>query len=229
MGRRPELQQALRALRSGERAGVLLHGQGRLGKSSLAARIADRCPDLAVAVVFGDYSALAILDAIAAAVRANPAARQLIEARLPRGAAAARSGRGGAGRSAGRAVRPGRRGGQRPLLLIIDDLEQILVPDPAGPHRVAPGACAGAGGGAAGVRPGRDRQPAAGHQPVHLHAGRAGGPAGAGAAAAAVGGGAAQAAAPAAGADPRRSGWPSGPGWRPGRWRSAGATPACRT
>ena len=28
--------------------------------------------------------------------------------------------------------------GQRPLLLIIDDLEQILVADPAGPHRVAP-------------------------------------------------------------------------------------------
>jgi hypothetical protein len=55
VGRRPELQQALRALRSGQRAGVLLHGQGRLGKSSLAARIADRCPDLAAAVVFGDY------------------------------------------------------------------------------------------------------------------------------------------------------------------------------
>ena len=65
VGRRPELQQALRALRSGERAGVLLHGQGRLGKSSLAARIADRCPDYAVAVVFGDYGALAILDAVA--------------------------------------------------------------------------------------------------------------------------------------------------------------------
>ena len=57
VGRRPELQQALRALRGGQRAGVLLHGQGRLGKSSLAARIADRSPDLAPAVVFGDYSA----------------------------------------------------------------------------------------------------------------------------------------------------------------------------
>ena len=68
-GRRPELQQALKALRSGRRAGVLLHGQGRLGKSSLAARIADRCSDLAVAVVFGDYGPLAILDAVTAAVR----------------------------------------------------------------------------------------------------------------------------------------------------------------
>jgi tetratricopeptide (TPR) repeat protein len=70
VGRRQELQRVLRALRSGERAGVLLHGQGRLGKSSLAARIADRCPEFAAAVVFGDYSALAILDAVAAAVRA---------------------------------------------------------------------------------------------------------------------------------------------------------------
>ena len=178
MGRRPELQQALRALRSGERAGVLLHGQGRLGKSSLAARIADRCPDYAVAVVFGDYSALAILDAVAAAVRANPAARQLIEARLPEV------------RQRPEAIEAvlidlltgpcaqAGDGGQRPLLLVIDDLEQILVADPAGPHRVAPGACAGAGRGAAGVRPGRDRQPPAGHQPVHLHPRRAGGPAG---------------------------------------------------
>ena len=63
---------------------MLLHGQGRLGKSSLAARVADRCPEFAVAVVFGDYGALGILDAVAAAVHANPAARELIEDRLPR-------------------------------------------------------------------------------------------------------------------------------------------------
>ena len=138
VGRRPELQQALRVLRSGERAGVLLHGQGRLGKSSLAARIADRSPDLAVAVVFGDYGPLAILDAIAAAVRANPAARQLIESRLPE----VRQ-RPGAVEAvlvdllAGPCAQADG-GGQRPLLLVIDDLEQILVPDPAGPHKVKP-------------------------------------------------------------------------------------------
>jgi len=138
VGRRPELQASLRALRSGERAGVLLHGQGRLGKSSLAARIADRCPDYAVAVVFGDYGALAILDAIAVAVRANPAARQLIESRLPEvrrrpeaiEAVLVDLLTGPCAQAGGE--------GQRPLLLIIDDLEQILVPDPAGPHRVAP-------------------------------------------------------------------------------------------
>jgi tetratricopeptide (TPR) repeat protein len=137
VGRRPELQRALRALRSGERAGVLLHGQGRLGKSSLAARIADRCPNQAVAVVFGDYTALAILDAVADAVRTNPPARELIEQRLP----LVRQ-RPEAVEAvlvdllAGPCAQAG--DGQRPLLLIIDDLEQILVADPAGPHRVAP-------------------------------------------------------------------------------------------
>jgi len=138
VGRRPELQQSLRALRSGQRAGVLLHGQGRLGKSSLAARIADRCPDYVVAVVFGDYGALAILDAVASAVRANPAARQLIQVRLPE----VRQ-RPEAIESVlidlltGPLAQAGE-DGQRPLLLVIDDLEQILVADPAGPHRVAP-------------------------------------------------------------------------------------------
>jgi hypothetical protein len=127
VGRRPRLQ----------RAGVLLHGQGRLGKSSLAARIADRCPDRAVAVVFGDYSALAILNAVTDAVRTNPAARDLIERRL-----------------SGVRERPETIGavlidllsgpcahacdGQRPVMLIIDDVERILVADPVGPHRVAP-------------------------------------------------------------------------------------------
>ena len=138
VGRRPELQAALRALRSGDRAGVLLHGQGRLGKSSLAARIADRSPDYAVAVVFGDYGALAILDAVSMAVRANPTARQLIESRLPE----VRQ-RPDAVEAvlvdllAGPLAQAGE-GGQRPLLLIVDDLEQILTPDPAGPHRVKP-------------------------------------------------------------------------------------------
>ncbi|MEV6499322.1 CHAT domain-containing protein [Streptomyces prunicolor] len=138
VGRRPELQHTLRALRGGQKVGVLLHGQGRLGKSSLAARIADRHPNRAVAVVFGDYSPSAILDAIADAVAANPAARSLIEARreevrqqpdllkallidLLAGPCAQELDD----------VR-------KPLLLIIDDLEQILTANPDGPHRVDP-------------------------------------------------------------------------------------------
>ncbi|MEU5294058.1 CHAT domain-containing protein [Streptomyces umbrinus] len=139
VGRRPELQQTLRVLRGRQKAGVLLHGQGRLGKSSLAARIADRHPNRAVAVVFGDYTPTALLDAIADAITANPDARSLIEARrvevlqhpdrlrpllidLLAGPCAQRLD----------SVR-------KPLLLIIDDLEQILTANPDGPHRLAPG------------------------------------------------------------------------------------------
>ncbi|GAA0430645.1 hypothetical protein Aca07nite_39520 [Actinoplanes capillaceus] len=139
VGRRQEMRQALRVLRGGERAGVLLHGQGRLGKSSLAARLADRFPDRAVAVVFGDYTALGVLDAIMTAVQDNPAARAMIEARR----AEVRD-RPEALRwilvdlLAGPCTQNGD-GHQRPLLLIIDDLEQVLEPRPDGPHRVAAG------------------------------------------------------------------------------------------
>ncbi|SHM48262.1 CHAT domain-containing protein, partial [Actinacidiphila paucisporea] len=138
VGRRPELQQALRALRGGQKAGVLLHGQGRLGKSSLAARIADRHPNRAVAVVFGDYSPAAILDAVAYAVAANPAARALVEERRAEV------------RQQPDRLKPlliDLLAGpcaqelddvRKPLLLIIDDLEQILTADPDGPHRLDP-------------------------------------------------------------------------------------------
>ncbi|MBW6437435.1 CHAT domain-containing protein [Actinoplanes hulinensis] len=135
VGRRPELQRALRALRSDGRAGVLLHGQGRLGKSSLAARIADRRPDLTPAVVFGDYSPTAILDAVAEAVKTNPAARDLIEHRREDV------------RERPEALEPlltdllsgpcaQTDTSQRPLLLIIDDLEQILEIEPQGLPKV---------------------------------------------------------------------------------------------
>ncbi|GGN83953.1 hypothetical protein GCM10010112_62820 [Actinoplanes lobatus] len=137
VGRRPELQRALRVVRGQDKAGVLLHGQGRLGKSSLAARICDRSPQLAPAVVFGDYSAAAILEAVDEAVRADKDARDLIQERRPEvrdrpealeqllidllsGPCAQANGR------------------HRPLLLVIDDLEQVLAPDPNGPHRVDP-------------------------------------------------------------------------------------------
>ncbi|MFD3600378.1 CHAT domain-containing protein [Streptomyces sp. NPDC058656] len=139
VGRRPEMQHTLRALRGGQKAGVLLHGQGRLGKSSLAARIADRHPNRAVAVVFGDYTPTAILDAIADAVAANPDARTLIEARRVEV------------RQQPERLKPllvDLLAGpcaqelddvRKPLLLIIDDLEQILTANPDGPHRLDPG------------------------------------------------------------------------------------------
>nr|WP_244883503.1 CHAT domain-containing protein [Streptomyces zhihengii] len=138
VGRRPEMQRALRALRGGERGGVLLHGQGRLGKSSLAARIADRHPHRDVAVVFGDYSAGALLDAVADAVTANPEARALIEG----GRAEVRE-QPDRLRTlltdllAGPCAQE-RDDVRKPLLLIIDDLEQILIADQNGPHRLDP-------------------------------------------------------------------------------------------
>ena len=118
VGRRPELQQALRALRSGERAGVLLHGQGRLGKSSLAARIADRCPDLAVAVVFGDYGGAGHPGRDSCGGAHQPGRPGADRVAAAGGAAAAGGDRGGADRPAGRAVRPGRR--RRPAAAAAD-------------------------------------------------------------------------------------------------------------
>ncbi|MCX3286230.1 CHAT domain-containing protein [Streptomyces sp. NEAU-H22] len=138
VGRRPEMQRTLRALRGGKKAGVLLHGQGRLGKSSLAARIADRHPNRAVAVVFGDYTPTAILDAITDAVTTNPDARTLIENRRVEV------------REQPERLKPlliDLLAGpcsqelddvRKPLLLIIDDLEQILTVNPDGPHWLDP-------------------------------------------------------------------------------------------
>jgi hypothetical protein len=51
VGRRRELQQALRILAGSDHAGVLLHGLGRTGKSSLAARLVSRRQELTLAVV----------------------------------------------------------------------------------------------------------------------------------------------------------------------------------
>lgn len=78
VGRRRELQTGLRVLREGEHAGLLIHGMGRLGKSSLAARIAHRRPDLEPVVIYETYDA----PSLALAIRAScPPARDLIDAR----------------------------------------------------------------------------------------------------------------------------------------------------
>jgi tetratricopeptide (TPR) repeat protein len=136
VGRRHELQTVLRALRDDGHAGVLLHGMGRLGKSSLAARVANRRPDLKLAVVFEHYGASDILAAIRDALQENRDARELLRqatqlvsneperfedslvdlVRAP-------------------CMQAGNNG--TPLLLLIDDLERILDPGPTGPpHRI---------------------------------------------------------------------------------------------
>jgi len=138
VGRRRELQKALRVLGEDEYAGVLLHGMGRVGKSSLAARIANRRRDLRVAVVFEHYGSLDVLLALAEALKENPKARDFLRdgtnvvrqepdrlegvlIDLLCGPCAATEAEGA------------------PVLLVIDDLERVLDADPkGGRHRAKP-------------------------------------------------------------------------------------------
>ncbi|MGJ4927878.1 CHAT domain-containing protein [Bradyrhizobium sp. HKCCYLS2038] len=135
VGRRRELQAALRALRDGGRAGVLLHGMGRLGKSSLAARVANRRRDLRLAVMFERYSAPDVMDALATA--------------LARDRAGVDAMRGAAQRVrqdpscleqelvlllSGPCAQAGRHGAA--VLLVIDDLERILEWDATRQHHI---------------------------------------------------------------------------------------------
>ncbi|MFC7455075.1 tetratricopeptide repeat protein [Insolitispirillum peregrinum] len=60
VGRRRQLQR-LRQVFAGKANGAIIHGLGNLGKSSLAARLADRMPHHTLAVVFGHYDGLSIL------------------------------------------------------------------------------------------------------------------------------------------------------------------------
>ncbi|MDM8516446.1 CHAT domain-containing protein [Desulfobacterales bacterium HSG16] len=64
VGRRRQIQSILKQFRTFDMAGVLIHGLGRQGKSSLAARIANRRHDLKVVVIYGNYDAASILKAI---------------------------------------------------------------------------------------------------------------------------------------------------------------------
>lgn len=73
VGRRRQIQAVLRAYRDG-RPGVLIHGMGNLGKSSLAARVSARMPGHLTAVVFEHYDALSVFNQI---VEALPAAVRL--------------------------------------------------------------------------------------------------------------------------------------------------------
>ena len=68
VGRRRSIQAVLRAFR--DKKAVLVHGMGALGKSSLAARVANRVPAEPV-VIFERYDALSVFDAVLEAVDAR--------------------------------------------------------------------------------------------------------------------------------------------------------------
>jgi len=118
VGRRRQAQAVLKAFHDGA-AGVLIHGMGNLGKSSLAARIASRMTGHTTVVVFGVYDALAIFDRIVDAVPAQQRAGIRATWRDAVIADAA---------VLGDALEELLEGplDQEPVLLIIDDLERIL-------------------------------------------------------------------------------------------------------
>ena len=137
VGRRRYLQDCLKNLQANDHAGVLLHGLGRLGKSSLAARLANRMKGShKLAVVYKNYDAASVLLELREALGACPEALRRIDTHLPTVAQTPAY-----LEEALRALfctedAPCRT--DTPVLLVIDDLEQILeapeVPEQA--HRL---------------------------------------------------------------------------------------------
>lgn len=134
VGRRRELQRCLAVLRGQSKPGVLIHGMGRLGKSSLAARLASRMTAHETAVLYEGYhphdllaalratsrETAALIDQRAAGLQPTAEGLELLLREILEGPAS--------GNEAG-----------KPVLLVIDDLEQILDdPLPGGLHRVKP-------------------------------------------------------------------------------------------
>jgi tetratricopeptide (TPR) repeat protein len=123
VGRRRTLQTCIRALRDHEKIGLLLHGTGGLGKSSVAARVVDRMSSHETVVLHGSFSHGELIEKVAAAVgsatkswrdewwakerETGDALRELLEMPLV-----------------------------KPLLLVLDDFEQLLDARPDALHVV---------------------------------------------------------------------------------------------
>ncbi len=123
VGRRREIQTALRVLWQGEFGALALLGMGRLGKSSLAARIANRLRhELQLVVVFGQYDGLAILEAIGEALSGNAVVQEIIARHKPR----VQGGNENALAPALHELLQGPCESDAPILLVVDDLESIL-------------------------------------------------------------------------------------------------------
>jgi AAA ATPase domain len=143
VGRRREIQTIRREFRHPDHAGVLIHGFGRQGKSSLAARIMDRHPELTRVVLFqrvdGPSVLAAIRERVAEAVdicdrwrdRVDPAHRDYDPDAFFHALRALVDG-------------PfGYAGSGKPILLVLDDFEALLDPPAGNGHwRVKPDAVA---------------------------------------------------------------------------------------
>jgi len=134
VGRRRELQQALRVLDDNAAAGVLLTGMGRLGKSSLAARLANRRrDDLTLVVLHGRFGVQQVLERLDEALQFDPTARDLLRDAQTALSAAAQQGPEAACQVLGYLLTDLLRGPcqqrtpqGRAVLLILDDFEQVL-------------------------------------------------------------------------------------------------------
>ncbi len=136
VGRRREIQKILREFRDPAHAGVLIHGFGRQGKSSLAARIVDRVEHEPV-VSFQRCDAGAVLKAIRDALAAEPKVTAVCDAFIDQ---VDRYKPGGDPARLYDALRAlfkapcGYFGQGSPILLILDDFEALLDPPQEGGH-----------------------------------------------------------------------------------------------
>ena len=142
VGRRREIQRILRELRapaSDRHAGVLIHGLGRQGKSSLAARVAQRLErSHELVVLFGRYDAQAILGAFRERL-GTPAVSEIVDRHLPEVQKDARDLLPALTELLEGPCEQLRRDADgrvtaRPVLLVIDDFEQALEARPGGRH-----------------------------------------------------------------------------------------------
>jgi tetratricopeptide (TPR) repeat protein len=125
VGRRRPMQQVLSAWRNGKGA-VLIHGMGRQGKSSLAARLANRMQHLRLVVIYGQYDAVSIAREIRDQAQNSEIEQHLTEDKL-------------------RQLRDDptkltlilRPILAHNILLVVDDLEQILTEQAQHRHQIA--------------------------------------------------------------------------------------------
>ncbi len=143
VGRRRPLQDVLRELRQRNHAGVLIHGMGRQGKSSLAARVANRLHHHEPVVVFKRYDAPAILEAFRRAIGGREV-RDIVDAyrdRVRQHPDELADGLRELLEGPCRELVKDERGRivSQPVLLVLDDLERILCDSGStGLHRVQP-------------------------------------------------------------------------------------------
>jgi tetratricopeptide (TPR) repeat protein len=143
VGRRREIQTIRREFRHPEHAGVVIHGFGRQGKSSLAARIIDRHPELTRVALYQRVDGASVLAAIRAQIgeaadicdrwheRVDPQRPEYDPDALYHALRALFD------------VPCGYVGSGKPFLLVLDDFEALLDPPDSGGHwRVKPDAAA---------------------------------------------------------------------------------------